>query len=190
MSVERQPEAVVARLRPHSRALFWPTVVFVADVAAGVYFFETLGEPWQKNSVLGAGAAIAILLFAIPVLRWLSRNYTITTRRIVLRSGLLSRTRQELLHSRSYDVTVRQSGLQMLFRSGDVLINSGLDHPVVLRDVPSAALVQSALHDLMEESSAVIGMRRQHDQATHEQATDRRATDGRATDETTRWGTR
>ena len=67
--------------------------------------------------------------------------------------GLMVRTRQELLHSRGYDVTVRQNGMQQLFRSGDVLINTGLDRPVVLHDVPSAALVQSALHELMERGA-------------------------------------
>ena len=175
MSVERQPEAVIARLRPHARAVFWPTVALVVDVAACVYFSEMLTESWQRYTALGAGAVIAVFAFLIPVLVWLSRNYTITTRRIVLRSGLLTRVRQELLHSRSYDVTVRQAGLQLLFGSGDVLINSGLDRPVVLRDVPSAALVQSALHELMEQSSAVIGLRRQQEQAG---------------DETTSWGTR
>ncbi len=58
-------------------------------------------------------------------------------------------------------MTVRQAGLQLLFRSGDVLINTGLEHPVVLRDVPNAELVQSALHDLMEASFNPIAARRQ-----------------------------
>ena len=101
----------------------------------------------------------------MPLAVWLSRSYTITTRRIVLRSGLMVRTRQELLHSRGYDVTVRQNGLQQLFRSGDVLVNTGLERPVVLRDVPSAALVQSALHELMERSLNPIAARRQQEQS-------------------------
>src|SRR6186713_2839301 len=124
-----QPEAVVARVRSHGRALFWPCVVLIA-----------------------AAALIAILLFLLPLLSWLGRNYTITTRRIVLRGGLFVRTRQELLHSRGYDVTVRKAGLQAMFGSGDVRINTGLEHPVVLRDVPGADLVQATLHDLMELS--------------------------------------
>jgi len=167
------PEVVVARLRPHSRALFFPTVALLADIAAVSYFAGSLLEQWMNLLLLAAGLLVALLLFVVPVLRWLAQNDTITTRRVVIRSGVLVRSRQELLHSRGYDVTVRQAGLQLLFRSGDVLINTGLEHPAVLRDVPNAELVQSALHDLMEAGFNPIGARRrdrwQHPGETDEQ---------------------
>ncbi len=169
----------MARLRPHSRRLFWPTVALVADIGAVSYFAGSFPQAWMNTALLVAGAALIVLLFLLPLLAWLSRNYTITTRRIVIRSGVLVRTRQELLHSRGYDVTVRRSGLQLLFRSGDVLINTGLEHPVALRDIPRADLVQSALHDLMEASLNPIAARRQQEQS--------RTSDP---DETTVWGTR
>jgi uncharacterized membrane protein YdbT with pleckstrin-like domain len=159
------PEAIVARLRPHARALFWPTLALVLVLGAGTYLSGTFREPWAGLAVLAVGAALVILAFLVPLGVWLSRSYTITTRRIVLRSGLVTRTRQELLHSRGYDVTVRQTGLQRLFRSGDVLINTGLDRPVVLADVPAPDLVQSALHELMERSLNPIAARRQQEQS-------------------------
>jgi membrane protein YdbS with pleckstrin-like domain len=166
------PESVVARLRPHSRALFVPTVALLADIGAVSYFAGSFPEQWMNFLLLGAGALFALLLFVVPVLRWLAQNDTITTRRVVIRSGVLVRSRQELLHSRSYDVTVRQAGLQLLFRSGDVMINTGLEHPVVLRDVPNAELVQSALHDLMEAALNPIGARRRPDPWRHPGETD------------------
>jgi uncharacterized membrane protein YdbT with pleckstrin-like domain len=146
------PESVVARLRPHGRALFWPTVALLLIVAAATYFSGRLPEAWENLALLGAAALLALLLWLVPLLAWLGRNYTITTRRIILRSGFFVRTRQELLHSRGHDVTVRKTGLQTIFGSGDVQINSGLEHPVILRDVPTPDLVQAALHDLMEAS--------------------------------------
>lgn len=178
MSIEnRVPEAVVARLRPHGRAMFWPSVALVAVLGATGYFYGSFAEPWQNLSVLAAALLLALLLWLLPLLFWLGRHYTITTRRIVLRSGFFVRVRQELLHSRGYDVTVRKNALQSLFRSGDVLINTGLDHPIVLRDVPAADLVQEALHDLMELSQNPVAARRQRDQSA-------------APDETTAWGVR
>jgi uncharacterized membrane protein YdbT with pleckstrin-like domain len=173
----RVPEAVVARLRPHGRALFWPSLALIAILAAAGYFYGSFDEPWQNLAVLGAALLLALLFWLLPLLAWLGRHYTITTRRIVLRSGFFVRVRQELLHSRGYDVTVRKHALQSLFRSGDVLINTGLDHPVVLRDVPSADLVQAALHDLMELSQNPVAARRQQEQSA-------------APDETTAWGVR
>jgi len=161
----RTPESVVARLRPHARAVFWPSVALVVLTGATVFFATMLPFEWQRWTALAAGVVLILLLWVLPMLRWLGRHYVITTRRIVIRSGLAVRTRQELLHSRGYDVTVRRSGLQSLFRSGDVQVNTGLDHPVVLADVPSADLVQAALHDLMEQSQNPVAARRQQEQS-------------------------
>jgi len=178
MSVEGQTqESVVARLRPHARALVWPSVALLVIAGAVGYFYGSFTEPWQNAGVLVGAALATLLLWLLPLFSWLGRNYTITTRRIVLRSGFLVRVRQELLHSRGYDVTVRKNGLQSMFGCGDVQINTGLDHPVVLRDVPNANLVQAALHDLMEEGQNPIAARRQ-------------AEASRPPDETTAWGVR
>lgn len=172
-----QPEAVVARLRSHGRVLVLPCLVLVADAAALGFFGGSFEEAWLNWAVLAAAVLVAVFLFLVPLIAWLGRNYTITTRRIVLRSGVFVRTRQELLHSRGYDVTVRTAGLQGLFGSGDVRINTGLERPVVLRDVPGAALVQATLHDLMELSINPVASRRQQEQS-------------RPNDETTAFGRR
>lgn len=173
----RAPEAVVARLRPHGRALFWPSLALILILAATGYFYGSFAEPWQNLGVLTAALLFGILLWLLPLLHWLGRHYTITTRRIVLRSGFFVRVRQELLHSRGYDVSVRRNPMQSMFGSGDILINTGLDKPIVLRDVPSANLVQTALHDLMELSQNPVSARRQKEQSA-------------APDETTAWGVR
>jgi membrane protein YdbS with pleckstrin-like domain len=154
------PESVVARLRPHGRALFWPTLALLLIVAATTFFSGRFPENWENLALLVVAALLVLLLWLVPLLRWLGHNYTITTRRIVLRSGFLVRTRQELLHSRGYDVTVRKTGLQTIFGSGDVRINTGSEHPVILRDVPSPDLVQAALHDLMEAAQRSLAAER------------------------------
>jgi uncharacterized membrane protein YdbT with pleckstrin-like domain len=177
MSDPAPAERVIARLRPHGRALFWPTAALMACVGGAAYLFGRFAAQWENLAVLGAAALLILLLWVIPLVLWLGRNYTITTRRIILRSGFVVRVRQELLHSRGYDVTVRKTGLQTAFGSGDVQINTGLEHPVVLRDVPSADLVQAALHDLMEANQNAVASRRQSEAS-------------RPPDETTAWGIR
>ena len=104
---------------------------------------------------------VILLVGVLPLISWLSRRYTITTRRIIVRHGFFVRIRKELLHSRGYDITVRKSGLQPFFGCGDVLINAGLEAPFVLADVPGPALVVSALGDLMEQSQNTIANNRQ-----------------------------
>ena len=159
-------EYVVARLRPHARVLFWPSLGLVGICAATGYFGGRFDVAWQNYVVLGSAVALIVLLWLVPVLIWLGKRYVITSRRLVVRKGLFVRTRQELLHSRGYDLTVRKNAVQSLFRSGDVLVNTGLDRPVVLWDVPGADLVQATLHDLMEADATLVAQRRRLDQST------------------------
>jgi uncharacterized membrane protein YdbT with pleckstrin-like domain len=172
-----EAERVIASLRPHARVLFWPSLVLIASVGAGSYFAGQFTEDWQNTAVVAAALIVVVLLWLLPTLAWLAKRYVITTRRIVLRHGLFVRTRQELLHSRGYDLKVRKNAIQSMFRSGNVEINTGLEHPVVLRDIPRADLVQAALHDLMESNQSMVATRRQQDAS-------------RPTDETTAWGPR
>lgn len=152
----RQPrDEVIARLRPHARALFWPTVLLILVAAAFGYFGGRLPEEWQNWTVVGLAVLLVFFGWFIPLCRWLSKRYVITNRRVIVREG---GSRRELLHSRSYDISVRKRGLQALFGTGDVTINSGLDSPVVLRDVPSANLVLETLHELMEANRHELAM--------------------------------
>ena len=173
----QETEHLVATLRSHGRAMFWPSVVLIGCMGATAYFYGSFPETWQNIVVLMTGVLLIIALWLLPLLAWLGRRYTITTRRIVLRRGFFVRVRQELLHSRGYDITVRKNAFQSMFGSGDVQINTGLEHPVVLRDVPGADVVQGALHDLMERSINPIAARRQASEST-------------APDETIVWGER
>ncbi|PXA70109.1 PH domain-containing protein [Cryobacterium arcticum] len=159
------PEVVLARLRSHARALFWPTLLLIGVCAVTGYYFGSLPEPWQNTLVLVAAAVLVVLFWLLPLVSWLTRRYTLTTRRIIFVHGIFVHVRQELLHSRGYDVSVRRTWLQSLFRSGTVRINSGLEHPLELRDVPDAGLVQQVLADLSEQSQTVMGARRQEQSA-------------------------
>ena len=154
-------EQVIARLRPHARVLFLPTLVLFGVCGTAGFYAGNFAEDWQNLALLvGAGGAV-LLVWLLPLVFWLNRRYTLTSRRVIFRHGFFVHTRQELLHSRGYDVTLRQTWLQSAFRSGDVRINSGLEHPLVLKDVPSAALVQQVLQDQMDRTRTVMGTRRQ-----------------------------
>jgi uncharacterized membrane protein YdbT with pleckstrin-like domain len=160
-----QAERVIARLRPHARALFWPSLALIAACGAAGYFGGMFPESWQNLAVYGGAAAVALLLFLLPLAVWLGKHYTITTRRVVLRRGFFVRERREVLHSRGYQVALRRSWLQSMFRSGDLSIDSGLERPLVLRDVPRAGAVQAALGDLME--NGLVASRRQQEWAAY-----------------------
>jgi membrane protein YdbS with pleckstrin-like domain len=172
-----EAERVIARLRPHGRVLLVPTLLMLATVGVASYFVGNLDEEWQNSALLFGAVAVVVLLWLFPLLAWLSRRYVITTRRIVVRHGLFVRTRQEVLHSRGYDVRVRRHAIQAVFRTGTIEIRTGPERPLVLRDIPRPGLVQAALHDLIEKNQQHLAPRW-------------RQTGGRATDETSAWGQR
>jgi membrane protein YdbS with pleckstrin-like domain len=154
-------EQTVARMHSSARRLFWPALA-VAAVSAGYgYAAGRLPEPWENSALPFVALALVVLLGLIPYLLWLSRVYTITTRRLVVRSGFMIRSRQEVLLTRGFDVTMRRGPLQTLAGSGTLFIDTGGEDPVVLRDVPSAKLVQATLADLMEHSHNAPGTKRQ-----------------------------
>lgn len=152
-----RPEEVVIRLRPHARALLLPAVLLVAAAGLVPFLLPRLTEPWQQWLLVGGAGLLLVVGGLLPLLSWLGRSYTVTTRRVVLRGGVLVRTRQEVLHSRGNRITLRAAGPQLLFGSADVLIDAGAPLPVVLRDVPRAALVQSALVELAEAGRSPLG---------------------------------
>lgn len=143
-------EHVVARIRRHGRVLLLPTLLLIAACGATGYFVWGLEESWMQLAVWGGLAVVVIFGWIVPLVWWLGQRCTITTRRVIARSGFFVRLRQEVLYTRVYDVSVRRSPLQSMLRSGDVLINTGSEKPVVLRDVPNAGLVQRCLHDLAD----------------------------------------
>ena len=136
-------------MRPHARGLIVPVVVLWA-LAFLAMFLQGRAEwgPWNTVVLVTAGILVAAVC-VFPYLAWLSRQYTITTRRVTLRSGF-GGIRREVLLSKVHDVTLRRRGLQMLFGTGDVLISTGGERAIVLADVPSAALVLRTLNELIE----------------------------------------
>jgi uncharacterized membrane protein YdbT with pleckstrin-like domain len=145
--------------------LIIPALLLIATAGGAAYGLAALPEAWQQLAVLGVAFVIVLLGSFLPFLAWLTRRTTITTRRIIVRSGVFVRLRQELLHSRGYDVTLRRSWAQSAFGSGDVRIDTGHDHAVVLRDVPNPQLLQVALDELMAQSDTGISDRRRVEQS-------------------------
>ncbi|WP_448003809.1 PH domain-containing protein [Agromyces bauzanensis] len=158
-------ERVVARLRRHARVLVLPAVLLIAVAGGTAYTLVVVAEWWQRLAVVGVALLVVTAGCLMPFLAWLTRRTTITTRRIILRHGVFVRVRQELLHSRGYDVMVRRTWAQRAFGSGDVRIDTGHEHTVVLRDVPDPNVVQAALHELMEHEHGRIADHRLAEQS-------------------------
>ncbi|MWB99872.1 PH domain-containing protein [Agromyces seonyuensis] len=145
------PERVVARMRRSARILVLPGILLVA-VAFGVGYYGVVGPlPPQFRPAIWVLAGL-LLVFGVlwPFGRWLSATSTLTTKRVVSRSGLVPRRRLELELDEVVDVAVRRGPLQFLAGSGDVRVGAE-DRTLVLRDLPKPAAVQSAVLSLVSD---------------------------------------
>jgi membrane protein YdbS with pleckstrin-like domain len=145
-------ELLIVRLRPHPRRLFWSALVLIAVAAAGGYFFGNLPAPLENWMLLTAAAVVILFLVLIPYLAWLSRTYTITTRRVIARSGLFARRATELTHVRGYTIAVRRGPVQRLWRTGTLRLSDGLGATLVVKDVADSGLLHEVLVDQVEVS--------------------------------------
>lgn len=143
-------ELLVARFRSHARRLLWPALVLIGVTGATAYFYGNLRAPFEDWMLLTAAGAVVLVLVVLPFVIWLSRTYTITTRRVIVREGLGSRRRRELSHTRGYSISVRRGLLQRIWGTGTITLSNGVDAPLRLLNVPSVNLVHETLADQVE----------------------------------------
>src|SRR6201986_1810044 len=100
-------ERSVLLLHPHWKTILRPILLLILVLAAYgalVYFRGKVPPP----AFLGTGVLAVIFVLigvAIPVLRWQTTSYELTTRRLRLRRGILSRTGRDFPLVRISDVS-------------------------------------------------------------------------------------
>jgi membrane protein YdbS with pleckstrin-like domain len=146
------PELKIARVRRHARRLFWPAVVLVAVAGATGYFFGNLPAPFRDWMLVTVAAVAVFFLVLLPFVAWWSHTYTITTRRVIERRGVLRTQRRDLSHAPGYAIRVRRGLLQRMWGAGTLTLTGGVDEPLRMVDIPNAALVHEVLVDQVEVS--------------------------------------
>lgn len=144
------PELRVARFRTHARRLLWPVVLLVAVAGAVGYFFGNLPAPFEDWMLVSAAIVVVFFLVLLPFVAWWAHTYTITTRRVIERKGLLPVRTRELVHVRGYAIRVKRGPFQRMWGAGTLVLSNGVDEPLTLKNVPSVALVHEALVDQVE----------------------------------------
>ena len=144
------PELRVARLRPRATRLFFAALVLIAVAGATGFFLGNLPEPFADWMLLTAAGVIVLLLVVLPFVSWWSHTYTITTRRVIARSGAFGARRAELSHVRGYTVQLRRGLIQRIAGGGTLVLSNGVDAPLRLRRIGSVDLVYEVLTDQVE----------------------------------------
>jgi len=143
-------ELLIARFRGHARSLFWSALLLIAVSGVTAYLYGNLPAGFENWMLLAAAGAIVLVGVLIPFIAWASRSYTVTTRRVIARGGVGSRTRREMSHVRGYTIGVRRGPLQRMWGAGTITLSNGVDAPLRLTNVPHVTLLHEALADQIE----------------------------------------
>ncbi len=144
------------RLHPHWKTLIRPLVVAVLVVAAALIaevLIPSNSAAAVERLVVAAIAILAVMLWLIvPVLRWRTTTYELTTRRLRVRSGIVTRHGRDIPLARINDVSFEKGLLDRLLGSGRLVVESAGEHgQILLNDIPRVEFTQATLFRLVEE---------------------------------------
>jgi uncharacterized membrane protein YdbT with pleckstrin-like domain len=144
-------ESIVVDTRTHPKALIVPLVILVVTMALATYLDRKI-----SNGVGGLAVWILALLVLVwwvlrPFLDWLTSTYTITTKRLITREGVVSRRGHDIPLMRISDVAYDQGVLDRMLGCGTLVISDASTHGSVrLHDIPDVERVQRQLTDLLD----------------------------------------
>jgi uncharacterized membrane protein YdbT with pleckstrin-like domain len=153
-----EDEEVVLHLHPHGLTLFGPVLRLLLIVGAASFGAAMIPAGRQQGILRMLVLAVALVLLltmaVVPLLRWRTTHYVVTTHRLLFREGILARRGRDLALSRITDVSFRQTLWERIVRSGTLTIESAGDRgATVLRQIPDSDGVQQLLNVMIEEDA-------------------------------------
>ena len=149
-------ETIQFETRPHWRALFVPIIVLLATIFGMVFLYFWIDQNWFGGTamrwvVLGGGILILVLWAIVPFLRWLTTEYTFTDRRIIVRSGIITRQGKDMPLAKVNNVSFFVPMMGRLLNYGELVIQSaGENDGLTIEDVPDVEEIQRHIYELIE----------------------------------------
>ena len=144
------------RLHPHWKTLIRPCSVAALVVAvalvAEVLIPSGSAAAVERLAVAAVAILVLMLWLMVPVLRWRTTTYELTTRRLRVRDGIMTRHGRDIPLARINDVSFEKGLLDRLLGSGRLVVESAGEHgQIVLNDIPRVEFTQATMFRLVEE---------------------------------------
>ena len=145
-------EAVVISTRTHPKALLVPVLALVVLLAVGVAI-QTMVDQHVVTLVAWVLVAVGVVWYVLrPFLVWASASYTFTDRRLITRTGVLTRRGHDIPLSRISDVASELGLVDRMLGCGTLIISDASTHGSVrLPDIPHVEDTQRRLNLLLSE---------------------------------------
>src|SRR3954453_21467071 len=151
-------ESLILYTHPHWKALLLPALavpVVVGLASWGIFAMgDFSGREYVQIGIVVVAVALLVWVSLLPWLRWRTTRFIVTSRRVVIRSGVISRTGRDIPLTRVNDVTFTHGLLDRILGCGTLLIESGGERgQLVINEIPHVETVQRQLSDLVEQAN-------------------------------------
>ena len=149
-------EKVEGDLHPHWLTVVVPTIFGLLLAAACIAVAAVTPDDETGNRIQWIAVAVFVLVaipaVVTPYLRWRTTHYVITSHRVMVRRGILTKNGKDITLSKITDVSFSQSVLDRIIRSGSLHIESAGDSPDEnLTNIPRSDEVQQLINRLIDE---------------------------------------
>ena len=155
-SVLAKGEKVERDLHPHWLTVVVPTILGLLLAAACIFIVMQTPDDETGNRIQWIAVAVLVLVaipaVVVPYLRWRTTHYVVTTHRVMVRRGILTKQGKDITLSKITDVSYKQTVLDRIIRAGSLHIESAGDSPDEnLTYIPNSDVVQQLINRLIDE---------------------------------------
>jgi uncharacterized membrane protein YdbT with pleckstrin-like domain len=155
MTADEQP---VLLLHPHWKTLIRPVLVAGLLVAVALVLEVVVSSVLLRLAIAVVAVLVLMLWLIVPVLRWRTTTYELTSRRLRTRYGILTRRGRDIPLTRISDVSFEKGLLDQLLGAGRLVVESAGEHgQIVLKDIGHVEYVQATLFRLVEDEQRRLG---------------------------------
>jgi membrane protein YdbS with pleckstrin-like domain len=150
-------EQIIIHEHPHWKMLILPVFVFLVTIGLGAFLASLVAAQswhvaaWIVLAVIGLGL-IGWLTIA-PLIRWLTTHFVVTTRRVIVREGVITRQGIDIPMSRISSVRFTQGPVERMLGCGTLIIESSSDEPLDFEDIPHVQQVHNVLYQEVAEEA-------------------------------------
>jgi len=151
-----QDETIKFETRPHWRGLLGPSIIFLVTVfllSFLLFWMASNIDGWEivRWFILAGGIVVVVLWAVVPFLRWITTDYVFTDRRIIVRSGIITRHGKDMPLAKVNNVSFFVPPLGRLLNYGQLVIQSaGENDGLTISDVPDVEDIQRNVYEYIE----------------------------------------
>ena len=151
-------EDVVLDFHPHwvdlAKPVGW-TIVWLVVLGAALYFVRNVEGMLLRVVVVAAIAVVWAATAGLGFLRWRSTEYVLTTDRLIVRQGIISKSGREIPLESINDIAFSQTVFERIVGSGDLIVESaGEFGQGPFHNVPKPHVVQNEIYRQIAENRA------------------------------------